>query len=386
MLPMSDPGHPRRVLMTADAVGGVWTYAVDLARGLAARGGVETVLAVLGPAPDAGQRAGAESVPGLTVLPTGLPLDWMAETPGEVEAAGEAVAAIAAAAAADFVHLNSPALAAAARFAVPVVGACHSCVATWWSALRPGAMPADFAWRTTLLARGYAAADVLVTPTEAFAQATARTYGLARRPAVVRNGRRKAAPPPPTARCAPQAAFVFTAGRLWDEGKNLAALDRAAARLPVPVVAAGPAEGPNGTAVALPHLRLLGRVAEDDVARHLAMGPIFASAARYEPFGLAVLEAAQAGCALVLADIPSLRELWDGAAEFAPPEDDAALAHAILRLLRERERRALLCAAAEERARRYSVEAMTDGMLEVYQQARRARSDSGAASRWGNAA
>ena len=39
----------------------------------------------------------------------------------------------------------------------------------------------------------------------------------------------------------------------------------------------------------------------------------------YEPFGLAVLEAAQAGCALVLSDIPTFRELWDGAAMFVPP-------------------------------------------------------------------
>ncbi len=30
--------------------------------------------------------------------------------------------------------------------------------------------------------------------------------------------------------------------------------------------------------------------------------------ARYEPFGLSVLEAALSGCALVLGDIPSLRE------------------------------------------------------------------------------
>lgn len=373
-------GPPRRLLVTADAVGGVWTYALDLAHGLATRAGVETVLAVLGPAPDAEQVAAAAGVPGLAILGTGLPLDWMAAAPGEVEAAGEVVAAMAAAEAADLVHLNGPALAAAGRFAVPVVGACHSCVATWWRTLRAEAMPADFAWRTALLARGYAAADALVAPTAAFARATTQAYGLAGSPVVVHNGRRRPAGP---VGGAPKAEFVFTAGRLWDEGKNLAALDRAAARLPVPVVAAGPVEGPNGARVDLHHLHLLGPVSGIEVARHLAKRPIFASAARYEPFGLAVLEAAQAGCALVLADIPSLRELWDGAAEFAPPQDDAALAGAILRLLRDGERHARLGAAAEERARRYTVEAMTEGMLEVY---RRAGRGGGAASRWGAAA
>ncbi|MDP9034476.1 MAG: glycosyltransferase family 1 protein, partial [Myxococcota bacterium] len=41
--------RPRKVLMTADAVGGVWTYAVELA-GELGRAGVETVLATMGAA------------------------------------------------------------------------------------------------------------------------------------------------------------------------------------------------------------------------------------------------------------------------------------------------------------------------------------------------
>ena len=45
---------PRCVLMTADAVGGVWTYALDLARGLSAQG-VQVSLALLGPEPGAGK-------------------------------------------------------------------------------------------------------------------------------------------------------------------------------------------------------------------------------------------------------------------------------------------------------------------------------------------
>ena len=73
---MSGPS-PRRILMTADAVGGVWTYAVGLAAGLAERG-VETVLAVLGPQPGTEQRAAAASVPGLVLQSLPLPLDWLA--------------------------------------------------------------------------------------------------------------------------------------------------------------------------------------------------------------------------------------------------------------------------------------------------------------------
>ncbi len=346
--------------MTADAVGGVWSYALDLAAGLAAHG-VRTLLAVLGPAPDAGRCEAARAVPGLTMLATGLPLDWLADSATEIAVAGEALALMARQEGVDLVHLNSPAL-AVAGFPVPVLGACHSCLATWWRAMRGAApLPSDFAWRTELLGRGYAAADTLVAPSAAFAGATATAYRLARLPQVVHNGRRR-----PAAMAATQAPLVFTAGRLWDEGKDLGTLDRAAARLPVPVLAAGPVEGPNGARVALRHLRLAGQLSAEEVAAFLAQGPVFASAARYEPFGLAVLEAAQAGCALVLSDIPSFRELWDGTALFVPPGDDEALATAILGLLREPDHRRIFSLAARERAQRYGVEAMTEGMLKLY--------------------
>jgi glycosyltransferase involved in cell wall biosynthesis len=350
-----------RVLMTADAVGGVWTYALDLAGGLAAHG-VETALAVLGPEPAADQEKAARAVPGLRLLSTGLPLDWLAETPEEVEAAGAALAALAAETGADVVHLHSPALAAgAARFPAPVVASCHSCVGTWWEAVREGPLPPDFAWRARLVARGCADADALVAPTAAFAAAKARFYGLAEPPAVVRNGRR----PSPLPAAGGPAPFAFTAGRLWDEGKNLRALDCAAARLAgsVPVLAAGPTEGPGGARVALGHIGTLGRLSEGEVARRLAERPVFVSAALYEPFGLAVLEAAQAGCALVLSDIPAFRELWDGAAEFVPAEDDRAIAAAIGRAARDPDR---LGAAARARAERYTVEAMAAGTAAVY--------------------
>ena len=67
---------------------------------------------------------------------------------------------------------------------------CHSCVATWWDAVKgTGPMPPDFAWRSELLARGYAACDALVAPSRSFATATQRAYGLPQAPEVVRNGR-----------------------------------------------------------------------------------------------------------------------------------------------------------------------------------------------------
>ncbi|HEX2135699.1 MAG TPA: glycosyltransferase family 4 protein [Microvirga sp.] len=345
--------------MTADAVGGVWQYALDLASGLGPHG-VETVLAVVGPEPSGEQRRAVEAA-GVEMIVTGLPLDWTAPSARDVEEAGWALARIAIETEPDIVHLSSPALAAGALFPAPVVAVAHSCVATWWSANRSGPMPAEFVWRSQLTRRGYLAADAVTAPTAAFAEATRRIYDLTAAPRVVRNGRR-----PSQLAAAPSDPFVFTAGRLWDDGKNLAMLDRAAARLSAPVLAAGPLEGPNGARIALANVRALGRLDDRAIAERLSARPVFVSTARYEPFGLAVLEAAQAGCPLVLTDIPTLRELWGGAALFVPVDDDAALAQALTRLLADAQARNNLGRAARERSQAYTAEAMCAGMLGVY--------------------
>jgi glycosyltransferase involved in cell wall biosynthesis len=345
--------------MTADAVGGVWTYALDLAGALAPFG-VETTLAVLGPAPGEAAKREARTIAGLDLIETGLPLDWTAATPDDIAQAGEAVADLAADSGADLVQLNSPSLAAGRRFPAPVVGACHSCLATWWTAVRGGAMPDDFRWRARAHREGLVACHALVAPTAAFADATARAYELPR-PLAVHNGR---ALPPEAAR--PRVRQVFTAGRLWDEGKNLAALDAAAGLIDAPVFAAGPLAGPNGAAVSLAAARPLGPLPPDGVRAWLARTPVFASTASYEPFGLAALEAAQAGCALVLSDIATLRELWQDAALFVPPDRPEAIADALQSLLDAPERAAALGAAARARAGRYTPEGMARGMLGVY--------------------
>jgi hypothetical protein len=59
---------------------------LDLAEGFAEHG-VRVTLAVLGPAPDAAQRAQAAAIPGWPLVETDLDLDWTAPTPGALAAA-----------------------------------------------------------------------------------------------------------------------------------------------------------------------------------------------------------------------------------------------------------------------------------------------------------
>lgn len=349
------PQPVQRLLLTTDAVGGVWRYAVDLAAGLAGHG-TETVLAVMGPAATDAQRREAAAVPGLHLVQTTLPLDWTADSPADLAHSTSTVQALAAQTGCTGVHLHAPALAGSTPWPVPAIAVAHSCVGTWWRAMRGAQdMPPDFRWRTDAAAAGLHGAAAVIAPTAAHAALVQEVYGPVRMQ-VVHNGRDPAPLPP-----GPRNRAVLMAGRLWDEAKGAACLDAAAAGLGVPVRAAGPVQGPNGASVALPNLRLLGTLDQAGMAAAYAGATVFASPARYEPFGLAVLEAAQAGMALVLSDRPGFRELWDGAALFVGHGDD--LHPALCRALDNPEP---LAAAARQRATRYGTEAMTRATLAVH--------------------
>lgn len=349
-----------RVLLTGDAVGGVWRYSLELARGFA-RAGVHPVLAVLGPAPTPAQQAEAAEIPDLWVMPTGLPLDWTATGEDELRVTGAALAGLAQRLRADSVHLHTPALAAEVAWAQKLVVVAHSDVGTWWDAVHPGKpIPDDLARRAAAVGRGLAEADVAVAPSRSHARALARRYRPGRPIAVVPNGRTVPALPQ-----TPRAPVVLAAGRLWDEGKNYAVLDRAAAWLDAPVFAAGPLRGPHGSAVSFAHIRHLGVLDEATLAAHMAAATAFVAPARYEPFGLAVLEAAQAGMALALADIPTFRELWEGAALFFYPDDPSHLVDVVQRLLANPAGHA---ARARERAARFTAAAMTEATIALHRE------------------
>ncbi len=346
-----------RLLMTLDAVGGVWRYAMDLARALAPRG-VETVFLGLGPAPAAAQRREAESVGRLDWLDA--PLDWLAE--GEAALAG-VPARIAEAAdrhRADLLHLNLPSQAAGIGAGRPVVAVSHSCVPTWFRAVRGSGPPPGWDWQGRLTEAGLRRADLVVAPSRSHAAALEACYGPLPRIAVVPNA------VAPADEAAGGGGHAVAAGRWWDEGKGGAVIDAAAARCRWPVRLVGPLRGANGAAFEARHAEALGERSHGEALALLDGADAFVSASLYEPFGLAVAEAAARGLPLVLSAIPTFRELWDGAALFVPPGDAPALAAALDRLAEDPVLRRRLGRAARRRAARHAPEAQARAMLDLY--------------------
>jgi glycogen synthase len=329
----------KRILMTADAVGGVWTYALELAAALAPHG-YETHLAVLGPRMTPRQERAAAAAPGIATLRHGdFALEWMPDPWEQVDRAGDWLLGLAEQLQPDVVHLNGYAH-AALPWGAPVVVVAHSCVLSWWSAVRGGEAPAEWDTYRCRVAAGLAAADSVVAPTRAMLDELWR-YGVPRG-TVVPNCRGAG-----WVRPASKEPMVLGAGRIWDEAKNLHLLEAVAPRLPWPV-------------------RIASGLPFEELAGLLARAAVFAAPASYEPFGLGPLEAGLAGCALVLADIPSLREVWGDAALYVPPRDGDALAGALALLAADTRLRERLAAAARGRAATYDPARTAAGYLTVY--------------------
>jgi glycosyltransferase involved in cell wall biosynthesis len=332
-----------RILMTADTVGGVWTYALDLAAELERRG-CEVHLATMGPPP--------RTAPPNTHV-SEFRLEWEDDPWDDVDRAGAWLLGLEEELEPDVVHLNGYAH-GSLPWRAPAVVVAHSDVVSWWHAVHGCDPPAQWDRYRSAVEAGLRAAAAVVAPTEAVARDLARHYRLRAPVRVVPNGRRL------VTQCYKQKEpFVLGLGRFWDEAKNVTALERAAVACPWPVVVAG-----EGTA--------LGRLPPHEVASLLARAAVFASPARYEPFGLAILEAALAGCALVLGDLPSLREVWGDAAVFAAPDDDEAIAAALRLVVCDAELREELAQRARRRAARYTPGRMADGYLDVYARVREA--------------
>ena len=353
-----------RLLLTTDTLGGVWRYTVELAASWS-RSGHDLTVATLGPRAEPAQRAELASIPRVSMVETDLALDWTAPDRPSLGRASDALARIARTHGAERIHLHAPALVGDADWPAPVVAVIHSCLRTWWRAMQGGvSLPAELVWRDAAAAAGLRRADAAIAPGRHFAREVACAYGVAETAIhAVPNG---AGPCATGVSLRPRTRAVLGCGRAWDLAKDFATLEDAAGRLPpdIPVRLAGALRGPNGEcSPRLERVEALGSVAPSRLAARRREASVFVSTARYEPFGLAILEAAQSGLALVLADLPSLREHWDGAALFFPPGDGAALAARIRDAIGDP---APLAALASTRATVFTPARMADATAAVH--------------------
>ncbi|HEX2986788.1 MAG TPA: glycosyltransferase family 4 protein [Chloroflexota bacterium] len=325
------PRRKMRVLMTTDAVGGVWTYTTHLVGALVNRD-VQVTMVSLGALPNKNQLRDLESLPGVELIPTPFKLEWMKDSEADVDASKRFIMDVAEQVKPDIFHTNQFCF-ATLRLDVPKILVAHSDMLSWWSwRFHKGA--SDFAMEPFLVdyrqkvQRALLSADTVVCPSAFMAENLSRFYdpGL-QRLCVIYNG----IPTGDTSRdLRKKRRIAVSVGRLWDEGKNAECVIQAARSLPdLEFLMIGPTKGPDGNKLkSTPpaNVKLLGQLPPKTVWKLLGSAGIYIGPSLYEPFGLAPLEAAVSNCALVLSDIPSFKEIWEDAALYFPPDAPDVLA------------------------------------------------------------
>jgi glycosyltransferase involved in cell wall biosynthesis len=359
------------VLITTDTLSGVWTYTRELVSGLANRGARVTLVS-LGEIPLPEQTTWMDNLHGVEYHPTAFRLDWMQEGQQDYDDSCAYLAALAREVKPDLLHLNHLCY---GKLPVPVprVVVAHGDLISWWKAVH-GREPEDtpwMRWYREVIRQGLLRADIVVASTAWMLDTVQSCYAQPRMGAVISNGRNPLLFNP----YAGKEDSVLAVGKLLDAGKQVSLLTQHTHAVPVCIVGAeNPAYAPRvpiradvKVAVENISVALRGAQNESQLRNLYSRATIYAATARYDPLGIASVEAALSRCAIVANDIPAFREMWGDAAVYFRAHDAASLAEAIQRMSSDR----TLCRAygnrAYQRAReRFTAKRMLDEYVQIY--------------------
>jgi len=357
------------VLVTADTVGGVWIYAKELVSGLLRRG-VQVTLVSFGEIPTVQQTEWMEGLRGLDFRPTAFRLEWMQDAQEDLEASTEYLASVVCEVAPDLLHLNQFSYGGLA-VDVPRVVVAHSDIVSWWVGVH-GEEPRDskwIRWYRDSVTRGLSHASAVVAPTQWMLDAISAYYLRPRQGTVIYNGRNPVIFNPHVTK----EDYVLSVGRIWDAAKQVTLLTQENPVIPTYIV--GAEQHPesifrrptfSGTEKSRVHFK--GAQNDAQLRQLYSRASIYAATSRYEPFGLAAVEAAFSRCALIVNDIPTFHELWGDTAYYFRCNDAQSLGRANERLHSDRELRLTYANMAYHRARqRFTADRMVEDYIHLYQ-------------------
>lgn len=348
--------------MTADGRPGLWTYVMELVRALAGSH-VEVVLAVMGPELLPEQKNEAAGLGNCRFCFRPFAAEWMPDPWPDVARTGDWLLTLEEHLSPKIVHLNHYCH-GSLPWTAPVLISAHGCLLSAWQAVH--GEPAPRAWTRyhAEVAAGVRGANMVAASTEAMADSLLQLYAPI--PKLLHCERVSRFPELRTIphgldgeryRPMEKRELIFCPANAGDERLNLEMLNAVAEKISWPVYAAG-----TGS---LPAIHWLSSSKEANPCR--AQAAVFAAPSRYEPFGFEPLKAALSGCALVLGDIPSLRETWGDAALFAPADCERGFGEALREITGDPKLRAEMAGRARRRALQLTPESMAESTLECYQ-------------------
>lgn len=351
-----------RLLMTTDTTGGVWRFTQELTEGLLEAGNA-VMLVSFGAWPTEHQRSECRRLESrwgerFFFVASEIPLEWMQQNEACFEEGAVLLERLAYGFEAELIHANQFCY-GALESGPPRIVTAHSDVLSWGRVCRDTPLE-DSPWLRrycALVQRGLLRADAVTAPTQWMLGALEEGFQMPPRGLAIANGRLVH-----TEYGQPREVRAVTAGRLWDEAKDVALLDRV--RSPMPMMVAGAREYDGLETATLEHAEMLGLLDEEEILRLFAESAVYVCTSRYEPFGLAPLEAALCGCAVAARDIESLHEVWgDGALYFRNADDLSAI---LTGLCHDAETLTAAQRRAQSRARFFSRERMVAGYLKLY--------------------
>jgi glycogen synthase len=256
---------------------------------------------------------------------------------------------------------------------VPRVVMAHGDLVTWGLAVQ-GHTPRPsrwMRWYRDAIVRGIAGADAVVASSAWMLDTIRCCYTPPRRDAVIYPGRNPILFNPYIGKD----DSVLCVGRLLDAGKQVFLLTQQAQPLSVCIVGAEqtvpvprvPIRADVKISSGQSSVAIRGPQTEAQLRALYSRASIYAATARYDPLGMAPLEAAFSRCAIVANDIPSFREVWDDAALYFETNSAASLSDALRRLNGDR----ALCRGYAERAymrarERFTTKRMIEDYMQLY--------------------
>jgi glycosyltransferase involved in cell wall biosynthesis len=349
-----------RVLLTTDTVGGVWTFTRELVEVLL-REGHDVALVSFGRDPSAHQRAWSEDVCArygrrFVVSASDSPLEWMPRNQLTLAGGERLLLDLCQRFAPDVLH-SSQFCWGALNVPLPKVVTAHSDVLSWAQSCRRQLEDCEWLGRyQRFVQQGLDGADVVTAPTAWMAGVLRGNFSVHGDVRVIANGRSLRGGMSDEHRV----LRAVSVGRLWDEAKGLRTL--LDIRSVIPIVVAGE----TGTEQESPEtpVEFAGALSEEQVLWLFRDSSVYIVPSLYEPFGLAPLEAALCGCAVVARDLPSLREVWREAATYF---QDAGELELILDAFAANPSQLRIARATSmQRAHRFSAEKMAHEYVALY--------------------
>lgn len=356
------------VLVTADTVGGVWTYTRELVTGLARRG-VHVTLVSFGKIPRPAQTQWLERLPNVDFRPTVFKLEWMQDAAADIAASTDYLHSIVDDVKPELLHLNQYCY-GTLRSSVPRIVVAHSDVVSWSVAVH-GSEPEPgpwINWYREVVSEGLASATAVVAISRVVGENLREHFGV-QNSRVIYNGRSASL----FNANQPKERAVLGVGRIWDEAKNLAVLLEAQPDAPVWIAGSSANPESDGESELRNFLRSMrqiefkGELSEPELRGLYARAGVYAATSQYEPFGLAPLEAAFSRCAIVANDISTFRELWGDSVVYFRRNDAGSLREQLEQLLNDSELRERYAELAYHRAiEMFTADRMVQDYIALY--------------------